>query len=81
MTLIGPFNYSSSNVFKAIIERDETMADKSNDDTQNYPFIDYNLWLKHLDTQLNEPTNQNSLKIPKVIKPTSNKTLFKNFGD
>ena len=35
------------------------MADKlviiSNDDMQNYP-----LWWKRLDTQLEEPTNQNS---------------------
>ncbi len=23
------------------------------------PFVDYNWWLKRLDTQLNEPTNQN----------------------
>ena len=24
-----------------------------NDDTQNYPFVDYNQEVKHLDTQLN----------------------------
>ena len=23
------------------------------------PFLDYNKWLKHLDTQLNEPTKEN----------------------
>ena len=34
-----------------------------NDASQN---LDYNLWLKRLDIQLNEPTNQNSIKVPKV---------------
>ena len=40
------------------------MADKlmyiPNDDTQNLSTVNYNYWLKSLDTQLNEPTNQNS---------------------
>ena len=46
------------------------MADKLmynyilNDNTQN--FVDFNEWLKRLDTQLNEPTNQNSRNVPKV---------------
>ena len=31
-------------------------------------------WLKCLDTQPNEPTNQSSIKVPKVFKPTINKT-------
>ena len=31
------------------------------EDTQNYPSVDYNYWLKWLDTQLNEPANQNSM--------------------
>ena len=40
------------------------------------PSVDSNQWLKI--TQLNEPTNQNlSLK---VVKPTENKALLKNFG-
>ena len=26
------------------------------------PSVDYNCWLKHLDTQLKEPTNQNLIK-------------------
>ena len=32
-------------------------------------YVDYNLWLKRLDTHLNvnEPTNQNSKKVPKVV--------------
>ena len=46
-----------------------------NYDTQMALSADYNRWLKHLDTQLNEPTNQNSIKAPKVVKPTNNKTL------
>ena len=29
-----------------------------------------------LDTQLNEQTNQNSIKVPKVVKPTKKKTLI-----
>ena len=40
------------------------------------PSVDYNQWLERLDTQLNEPTNQNSKKFPKVVKPTNKKTLL-----
>ena len=47
------------NVFNQGKSRDKTMADKlmyiPNDKTQTYLF---NQWLKSLDTQLNEPTNQ-----------------------
>ncbi len=39
-------------------------------------FIDYKYWLKRLDSQLNEPTNQNSLKVIKVGKTTNMKTLL-----
>ena len=39
------------------------------------PSVDYNKWL-HFDTQLNDPTNQNSMKIPKVVKPTNNTILL-----
>ena len=31
------------------------------------PYVDYFNWLKRLETQLNEPTNQNSVKVPKVV--------------
>ena len=41
------------------------------------PSVDFNLWLKRLYTQLNEPTNKYTLKVPKVVKPTNKKTLFK----
>ena len=29
--------------------------------------VDDNLWLKSLETQLNEPTNQNSIKSPRLL--------------
>ena len=52
---------------------DKTVGDKlSNDNTQKYPFC--RLQLERLDTQLNEPTNQNSIKVAKDIKPTNKKT-------
>ncbi len=52
-----------------------------NDDTQITPPVDYNKWLKRLDIQLNETTNQNLLKVPKVAMPTNKKTLLLNFED
>ena len=59
------------------------MADKlmsiSNNDKQNYPFCRLKLvveFLKRLNIQLNESTNQNSLKLPKVVKPKNKKTLL-----
>ena len=33
--------------------------------------VDYNYWLKRLNTQLNESTNKNLIKVPKVVKPTN----------
>ena len=39
-----------------------------NDDTQITPSVDYNKLLKHLNTQLHEPTNQNLIKVAKSIK-------------
>ena len=49
-----------------------------NEDTHNYPFFRLKLVVE---TQLNEPTNQNSLIIPKVVKPTNKKLLLLDFGD
>ena len=43
--------------------------------------VDYNYWLKRWNTQINELTNQISLKVSTVVKITNKKTLFKNFGD
>ena len=34
------------------------------------PAVNYNLWLKRFDTQLNEPTYQNSIKVLRFIKST-----------
>ena len=45
------------------------------------PSVDYKYWLKRWDTQLNEQTNQNSIKLPKVVRPTNKKTLLQDFGD
>ena len=39
-------------------------------------FVDYNYWLKRLDTQLNEQINQNSIKISNVLKLTNKKTAI-----
>ncbi len=39
------------------------------------PSIDYNKWLKRLDSKLNEQSNKNSFKVPKVVEPTSKKLL------
>ena len=36
-----------------------------NDDTQITPSVDYNYWLKRLNTNLNQPNNQNKLEVPK----------------
>ena len=36
-------------------------------------YVDYNWWLKRLDTKLNKPTKQNSIKVRKVVKPTIKK--------
>ena len=41
--------------------------------TKNYPFHRLQLVVETLDAQLNEPTNQNSRKVPYVGK-TKNKT-------
>ena len=46
----------------------------------NLHSVDYNQWLKRLDNQPNKPTNLNSIKIAKVVKPMNNKTLFKTLG-
>ena len=46
------------------------MADKLlyiPNDKQNFSSVDYNYWFKRLDTHLNEPTNQNSIKATKVV--------------
>ena len=37
------------------------------------PYVDYNEWLKRLDTHLDETTNKNSVKVQKFVKPTNMK--------
>ena len=39
--------------------------------------VDYNLWLQRLDTQLNNPTKQNLIIVPKVVEPTIRKRNYK----
>ena len=42
------------------------------------PSVDYNYWLKRLNTQLNKPTNQNSeKKFPKLLSPRIRKRYCK----
>ena len=43
-------------------------------------FVDYNKWLKRLDTQLNNLTNQSLIKVPKVVEPTIRKCYYKTLG-
>ena len=40
------------------------------------PSVDSNWWLKCLNTQLNERTNQNLTEIRKVVKSPNKKTLL-----
>ena len=40
-------------------------------------YVDYNYWLKRLDTQYNESTNHKFLKVPEVVNQTNKKMLFK----
>ena len=50
-----------------------------NDDTRNHPFCRLQLVVKTfgpMDIQLDKPTNQNPIKVPKVVKPTNKKTLL-----
>ena len=50
------------------------MADKlmhiPNDDAKNTPSVDYNQWT------CNEPTNQNSIKVHKLVEKNNMKTLL-----
>ena len=43
-------------------------------------FVDYNYWLKLLDTQLTEPSNQNLLKVSKVLKQTNKEKIIIKLG-
>ena len=52
-----------------------------NDDTHDEPFCRIHLVVESLDIKINEATNQNSIKVPKVFKPTNKQTLFYIFWD
>ena len=39
-----------------------------------------NKWLKRKDTRLIEPTNQNTIKLPKVVDPANRKRYHKTLG-
>ena len=41
------------------------------------PSVYHNMWLKRLDTQLNKPTNQNLIQVPKVVESTNKKRDFR----
>ena len=47
-----------------------------NNDTQNYSFCRLHLVVKTFVHQFDDPTNQNSIIVPKVIKPMDKKKLF-----
>ena len=51
-----------------------------NDDAQNYPFSRLKLVVKRLHTQLNNPTNQNSLQSPKFLSERIRKLYYKTLG-
>ena len=56
------------------------MADKSLIQTKTTLSVEYNQQLKRLDTQPNEPTNQNSKKFPKLLSQPIVPTITAN-GD
>ena len=53
-----------------------------NDDTQVTNCVDYmcRLWLKRLNTELDQPTNQNSIKVPKLLGQRIRKRYHKTLG-
>ncbi len=53
----------------------EANMKQPNYDTQNYPYS-LPLGVEILNTKVNKPTNQNSIKVPKVAKATYKKTLI-----
>ena len=44
------------------------------------PSVDYSWWLKRLDIQLNAPTKQSYIQVPKVVKPRTKKCSLKTLG-
>ena len=44
------------------------------------PSLDYNKWLKRLDTHFNEPTNQNLIKVKKLLGQQIRKSFHYTLG-
>ena len=44
------------------------------------PFVDYNYWLKRLETQLMKSTNQNPMEVPKLLSQQIRKRYYKTSG-
>ena len=51
-----------------------------NDENQNYFFCRLQLVVETFGTKLNKTNNQNSIKVPKVVKSTNKKLYYKTFG-
>ena len=51
-----------------------------NDVTQNFPFYRLHLVVKTFDAELNEPTNQNLKKSPKLLCQRIIKSYYKTLG-
>ena len=49
------------------------------DDTQNYSLYRLQLEVEKMNTQVDVPTSQNSIKVTKVVKPTNKKCIFHGF--
>ena len=49
-----------------------------NDNLQNYPFSKLQFVVERFE---HSPTNQNSIKVSRVVKPTNKKTLLQNLMD
>ena len=43
---------------------------------KNTPSVDENWWLKRLDTELDETTNQNSIIVLKIVRPSNKITVL-----
>ena len=51
-----------------------------NCEKENYPSVDYNYWLKSLETACLKPTNQYFIKVPKVLSQLQKEQGFKTLG-
>ena len=58
----------------------DNLLNNPNNNTQNCPSVDKNEWSRRVNTQLNETTNQNSLKSTKLLSQRIRKHYYINFG-